>query len=645
MDFWGKQEQAKRYTFMLTLLFASAVAVTIFVMNFLVGMVLYPFERSPSLFFHPLTPYIISTMLVVIIGGSLLESYRLREGGRALAKRLGARRIQFETTVPEEQTLKNVVEEMSIASGVSLPALYVLDDELGVNAFVAGYRPIDMVLVVTWGMLQTLDRHELQGVIAHEYSHIYHGDTQINLRLVAWVGGLLSVSQIGSWIAQAGFSLQRNVERDRQADAIFVAAGGLVWLVGSLGVLAARLLKFAILRQREYLADAASVQFTRSNGVLQALLRIRAHDTGTQLHGVYTESISHFCFGQALHSHSLLATHPTLDQRIYAINPAALRRARVQDRIVARKQLYGNAVDEDLTVEELRATEQEQLQAEIELEPIEWQPPLPLPTVRLQPVAVNIKDAVQPLSNSLRNSSARPDVVKRALSTPTGCRELLAAIMALRQHIDCEPEKHQVSRAIVEAVAKLDPRLYISIFLQGVDGLGDLPASAARQFLSRLADIIQLDGQIGLLDMLLLERVKARLNQLPAIVPVSMENCGTAITVLVEALLHVQELNAVDEQKSRERVLRTILNPLQFKQAMQHSMTHQPVNLGQILHQLAGLLKRERMNVLSAAETCLWANTKITQEEQDVLDLLYWRLGFEPKTMVDYHAKKIALEI
>ena len=145
--------------------------------------------------------------------------------------------------------------------------------------------------------------------------------------------------------------------------------------------------------------------------------------------------------------------------------------------------------------------------------------------------------------------------------------------------------------------------------------------------------------------MLLLERVKARLNQLPAIVPVSMENCGTAITVLVEALLHVQELNTADEQKSRERVLRTILNPPQFKQAMQHSIMYQPVNLGQILHQLAGLLKRERMNVLSAAETCLWANTRITQEEQDVLDLLYWRLGFEPKTMGDYHAKKIALEI
>ncbi|MDR9778675.1 M48 family metalloprotease, partial [Rhizobium hidalgonense] len=121
------------------------------------------------------------------------------------------------------------------------------DDELGINAFVAGYRSIDMVLVVTWGMLQTLDRYELQGLIAHEFSHIHHGDTQLNLRLVAWVGGLLSVSQVGSWIAQAGFSLQRHVQRDRQADAIFIAAGGLVWLVGSLGVLMARLVKFAIL--------------------------------------------------------------------------------------------------------------------------------------------------------------------------------------------------------------------------------------------------------------------------------------------------------------------------------------------------------------------------------------------------------------
>lgn len=644
MDFWGRQEQAKRYTLVLTILFAGAVAFTIMVMNVLIGMALYPFERTPSVFFHPLTIYIVFTMLLVIIGGSLLESYRLREGGRALAKRLGARRIQIETTVPEEQILKNVVEEMSIASGVSLPALYVLDDELGINAFVAGYRSIDMVLVVTWGMLQTLDRYELQGVIAHEFSHIHHGDTQLNLRLVAWVGGLLSVSQIGSWIAQAGFSLQRNVQRDRQADAIFIATGGLVWLVGSLGVLMARLLKFAILRQREYLADAASLQFTRSNGVLQALLRIRAHHEGTQLHGVYTESISHFCFGQALHSHSFLATHPSLDQRIAEISPAALRRARVQERIMARKQLDENSLHE-MNLDELQATEQEHLKPDAAPEPIEWQPPLPLPTVRLQPITMSIQDANKPLSASMRASSKRPDVVKRALSTSTGCRELLTAILALRQHIDCEPEVHQVSRAIAEAMAKLDPRLYVSIFLQGVDALGDLPASAARQFLSRLADIIQLDGKIGLLDMLLLERVKAKLNQLPSIVPVAMENCGTAIAVLVEALLHVQKISDTEKQHSRERVLRTILNPSQLKQALKNPPTNEPVHLGQTLHQLAGLLKRERMNILAAAETCLWSDTVITQEEQDVLDLLYWRLGFEPKSMKDYNAKKIALEI
>ncbi|XID74207.1 M48 family metalloprotease [Alkanindiges sp. WGS2144] len=643
MDFWGKQEQAKRYTLLLSALFALAVILTIFIMNALVGVVLHSFDKTQLIFFHTFSLYIIGAMLLVIVGGSLLEAYRLREGGRALARRLGARRIQFETTVPEEQMLKNVVEEISIASGVIMPALYVLDDELGVNAFVAGYQARDMALVVTWGMLQTLDRHELQGVIAHEYSHIYHGDTQLNLRLVAWVAGLLSVSQIGSWIAQAGFSLQRHVQRDRRADAVFIVAGGLVWLAGSLGVLMARLLKFAILRQREFLADASSLQFTRSNGVLQALLRIRAHHTGTQLHGVYAESISHFCFGQALHTHSLFATHPSLDARISRISPAALRRAQVQERILARKA--DDPLGADPLPDKLGKTRQEITQPEQVQELIEWQPPLPLPTVRLHPIAVNTKDAVKPLNAKMRVSHARPDVVKRALGTSTGCRELLAAILALRQNIACEPEKHQVSRAIVEALAKLDPRLYVSIFLQGVDTMGELPASAARQFLSRLADIIQLDGQIGLLDVLLLERVKARLNQLPPVVPVAIENCGSAITILVEALLHVQNFSAEQKKISRERVLRTILTPQQFEQACKHPAAQRPVNLGQILHQLAGLLKRERMNVLAAAETCLWSDTIITQEEQDVLDLLYWRLGFEPKSMADYHAREIALEL
>ncbi|WP_051526591.1 M48 family metalloprotease [Alkanindiges illinoisensis] len=639
MDFWGRQEQAKRYTLILLILFISAVGFTIFVMNLLVGMVLYPFEQSGSLIVHSLTPMIIISMLVVILGGSLWEAYRLREGGRALASRLGARRIQFETTVPEERMLKNVVEEMSVASSVPMPALYVLDDELGVNAFVAGYRAMDMALVVTWGMLQTLDRHELQGVIAHEYSHIRHGDTQLNLRLVAWVAGLLTVSQLGSWIAQTGFSLQRHVQRNRHADALFIAIGGLVWLVGSLGVLMARLLKFAILRQREFLADASSMQFTRTNGVLQALLRIRTHHIGTQLHGVYTESISHFCFGQALHSNSLFATHPELDQRICEISPAALRRAKVQERILARKQV--DQIEAEMAVQkEVLSLEQEQ-----EVAPIEWHPPLPLPTVRLHPVTVNIKDAVKPLNPQMRQNAARPDVIKRALSTSAGCRELLAAILALRQQIACEPEKQQVSRAIVEALARLDPRLYTSIFLQGVDALGELPASAARQFLSRLAEIIQLDGHIGLLDVLLLERVKAKLNQLPPVVPVSLDHCGPAITFLVEALLHVQKLKPEQIAQARIRVLRTILSARQFDEAQKKRITDDPVNLGQVLHQLAGLLKRERMNILAAAETCLWSDTVISQEEQDVLDMLYWRMGFEAKALADYTARKIALEI
>jgi hypothetical protein len=362
---------------------------------------------------------------------------------------------------------------------------------------------------------------------------------------------------------------------------------------------------------------------------------------GTQLHGVYTESISHFCFGQALHSNSLFATHPDLDQRIGEISAAALRRAKVQERILVRKQ-YDQIQADRAVHEEILSQEKVHEQ---EVAPIEWQPPTPLPTVRLHPVIVNIKDAVKPLSPQMRQNAPRPNVIKRALSTSAGCRELLAAILALRQQVACEPEKQQVSRAIVEALAKLDPRLYSSIFLQAIDAMGELPASAARQLLTRLADIIQLDGHIGLLDVLLLERLKARLNQLPPVVPVSIEHCGPAITFLVEALLHVQKLKPEQIAQARIRVLRTILSVRQFDKAQKKRVTDEPVNLGQVLNQLAGLLKRERMNILAAAETCLWSDTVISQEEQDVLDLLYWRMGFEAKTLADYTARKIALEI
>ncbi len=635
MDFWAKQEQAKRYTFVLSILFLLAIVFTIFMMNVVVGIFLFVFSNASSVFIHQYSLAILLGMLGIILLGSSIEWLRLREGGRSLATRLNARRIFIDATVPEEQLLKNVVEELSIASGVPAPALYVLDDELGVNAFVAGYMAYDRVLVVTWGMLQTLDRHELQGVIAHEYSHIRQGDTALNLRLMALLSGLLSISMLGSWVAQSGFLFQQRFKRERYIDGPFIIVGGLIWLIGSVGVLMVRLIKFAILRQREYFADAASVQFTRSYGVLQALLRIRAHHVGTQLHGVYTEAISHFCFAQALNQKSWFSTHPELDDRILAINPAALRRALVQDRILARKQSMLDDVDEQ---EDILLPAKDQ-------EPIEWQAPVPLPRIRLNPVSIGVKDAIKPLNPELRMTMARPDVLKRALSTSTGCRELLAAILALRQQVSCEPEKQHISRAIVEALAKMDPRVHFSIFLQAVERLGELPASVSRQLLTRLADIIQLDDHIGLMDVLLLEHVKAKLNQQSPIVPVSMGNCAIAIAQLVEALLHVQRLHPEQIDMARMRVLQTILTRQQLESLNLEEIIGGEINLGQVLHQLSGLLRREKMNVLAVAETCLWVDTHMTQEEQDVLDLLYWRLGFEAKSMVDHKAQLMSLEV
>lgn len=637
MNFWDKQQKAKHYSVLLGFLFVVAVMTTIVVMNGLVGLVLYIFQNDQSILWHRYSVAIMSAMLLVILGGSLLETFRLREGGRALAKRLGARRINPTATVPEERLLKNVVEEISVASGVHPPVLYILDDEAGINAFVAGYRPFDMVLIVTWGMLQKLDRQELQGVIAHEYSHILHGDPQLNLRLMALVSGLLSVSQIGSWIAQFGFSVSsRGASKDRHADAVFMLIGSAIWLIGSFGVFMTRLIKFALIRQREYLADAASVQFTRSNGLLQALLRIRAHDMGSQLHGVYTESISHFCFGDAFHYHGWFSTHPPLDDRIYTISPAALRRAILQGRILTRQQ--ASTVIEELQAEKIHLDNTENV-------PLEWEPPQPLPLIRLHPISLPANDEVKPLNAEVRHHTVRPDMIKRALSTSAGCRELLAVIMTLRQKIPCDPEHQQISRALTEAMAELDPRLYVDIFLQAIQEMGEVPISAARQVLNRLAEIIQSDGHIGLLDMLLLERVKSHFHLLPDSVPVALEDSTTAIVSLVEALLHVQNISDEKTNQARVLVLRTILSPAQLLDIDLYKVKNKPINLGQVLHQLSGLLKREKMNVLAVAETCLWVDTRMTQEEQDVLDLLYWRFGFESQMVMEHTNKKMMLEI
>ncbi len=258
-----------------------------------------------------------SFSVVAVIG--LATMYRistLSAGGSAVAQQLGATPVPVDTTDFAYRRLRNVIEEIAIASGVPVPEIFVLEDEMAINAFAAGYSPADAAVTVTRGCLDKLTREELQGVIAHEFSHVLNGDMRLNIRLIGVAFGILVLAIVGRKIAEVS-------GHSRSRDSGGVAILGIALLVvGYIGVFFARLIKASISRQREFLADASAVQFTRqTDGIAGALKKIGGLAEGSKLASHNGEEVSHMLFGDGVGYSALFATHPDLTDRIKRLQP------------------------------------------------------------------------------------------------------------------------------------------------------------------------------------------------------------------------------------------------------------------------------------------------------------------------------------
>lgn len=321
-DFFAQQEHARRLTFRLIVLFAFAVAgvaLAVYAAALLVFDWFTARGNSLSEVWHPdLFLWTTGVTLLVICLGSFWKIQTLSEGGSAVARILGARPVPLQTPDPRERMLRNVVEEMAIASGLPVPAIYLMERERGINAFAAGLEFDDAVICVTRGALELLDRDELQGVVAHEFSHILNGDMRLNLRLLGWLNGILL-------LGLAGKAVLRGMRRVRGRGAGFIALSAVLLLViGYVGYFFGRLIKCAVSRQREYLGDASAVQFTRNpEGLAGALKKIGGLEAGSLLDHPRADELSHLYFGNGLKESWLnaLDTHPPLIERIRRLEP------------------------------------------------------------------------------------------------------------------------------------------------------------------------------------------------------------------------------------------------------------------------------------------------------------------------------------
>jgi Zn-dependent protease with chaperone function len=308
VDFFERQDEARRHTKLLVVYFVLAVLSLVVVINVAVSLILGALVIGPK---SELLFWITLATLAVILIGSAFKTLQLASGGSAVAELLGGRLIDSNTSDTDERKLLNVVEEMSIASGVPVPQVYVMDDEAGINAFAAGHSTSDAAISVTRGCMKLLSRDELQGVIAHEFSHILNGDMRLNLRLMGLVFGILCLTVIG-----------RVLIRTRARKNPLPLVGLALIVVGWAGVFFGRLIQAAVSRQREMLADAAAVQFTRNPaGLAGALKKIGGLGYGSRIESPHAEEASHLFFANGM-GNSFFATHPPLTERIRALDPS-----------------------------------------------------------------------------------------------------------------------------------------------------------------------------------------------------------------------------------------------------------------------------------------------------------------------------------
>jgi Zn-dependent protease with chaperone function len=320
-DFFQQQDSARRRTFRLLVYFVLALICLIgMIYGLLLLFVLY--DHPDASLWEPDLLGLVSVGVIVVVGGaSLFKVAQLASGGQAVALMMGGQEIPGTTRDARERRLLNIVEEMALAAGVAVPPVYVLD-EPGINAFAAGYAPGDAVVAVSRGCLEYLTRDELQGVVAHEFSHILNGDMAINIRLIGLIFGIMALAIIGRVLM---FSASRR-SSDRRSDGTgFVLFGLGLFVLGLVGAFFGRLIQAAVSRQREYLADASAVQFTRNpDGIAGALKKIGGLQAGSRMENPQSAEVAHMFFADAMSFNlaGLLASHPPLAERIRRLDPS-----------------------------------------------------------------------------------------------------------------------------------------------------------------------------------------------------------------------------------------------------------------------------------------------------------------------------------
>jgi Zn-dependent protease with chaperone function len=543
-DFFQRQSDARRTTKWLMVMFTLAV-ICIVGSVFFGTLAALQASQSPhkELSFNPQAlgealpiPFGASAATLGIIGcGSLYKVAQLRGGGTTVAENLGGYRVPQNTTDPIERRLVNVVEEMALASGVPVPPIYLLKDEEGINAFAAGYSTSDAVVAVTRGTAEQLTRDELQGVVAHEFSHILNGDMRLNIRLIGILHGILLMGLMGRLLFNIAARGGGRRSGKNDGGLYLLAAGLALMLLGLLGTILGNLIKAAVSRQREYLADASAVQFTRHpEGIANALKRIGGSVIGSRLASANAAELSHMYFSKGVFEGftGLLATHPPLEKRIRALEP------QWDGKFLPVLRISPAITESDLTagfVGQVKGVDE-----------------VPVEVVRNSAEQVGAPTEIH-RAYAAKLIDSIPHVITDAVREPYGARAVMFGLL-----LDQRPEirkiqfaalQETISPDVVELTYKLaslvdgiDPRAHLPLIDLALPALRTMTYLQYQEFTNAFKKLVDADHQIGLfewtLHRVLLRHLRPQFEQVkpPRVEYYNSTRLGREIGVLLSTL-------------------------------------------------------------------------------------------------------------
>jgi len=599
MDFFERQEQARDKGRKIVLLFLVAlpcVITAVYVVSvavYAVAWAFFAFWRSVFIEIHSAavgTAYFIPVWqpklflwvaagtLLVVVSGSLYKIRQLAPGGHVVALLLGGERLNSETKRLDGLRLLHVVEEMSIASGTPMPDIYVLRRELGLNAFVAGHTVSDMVVCVTEGCLRSLTRDELQGIIAHEYSHILNGDMRLNIRLMGIVHGLFCITLFSYWVmGRTCRERDRDVGRTPEiragvslfVDLVILVVGFLLAFVGWNGAFFGRMIKGAVSRQREFLADAAAVQYTRyPEGLANALKKVKASPEKSIIHSPRAEEASHifFCNGIEDDRIWLTSTHPPLDERIKRIQ-TMMGESFVPEPKKAEEQLAGQ-----------RGVEVEEPETEFAGFVTRLLAPKDSALKISGFAGIEAKDALAnagaPVARHLAYAAqlleALPEAVRQAARQPHGASALiyvlllspLASVREAQVRLLKSRLSSEVSLMIntaLSAIRELNELVKIPLVDLTFPALRRLSLPEYAALMANIAELVAADQQVDLFEFALQKMLRRHLEPNFKLVPEpeirhnSVNRVAAACSTLLSALAHAEQDSAKEAEAAFER--------------------------------------------------------------------------------------------